>query len=155
MVEEKRKRVPKYKEVEDGYEYETIYVASDGKEFSFKSDAKEYEIELENRRLYEVCSLLKHANTADVDFSDAYLDYLPMDWYYISSEEDLENFRKWRKVGNDRNSVVEIPKDVNFVIGDWYSTSYEYGGDREDRYILVSLSSLKARIEEFLKRFEE
>lgn len=154
MVKKITAKEQKYKVVKDGLYLRTMWEARDGSLHYSEYAAKTHEELLERQALKTKCAEMRRVNVEKADFTDLWLDYLPLEWTYISNEEELDTYGRFHRiegiVPDGKGSTVKLADGVEFVVGDWYAVSSEYGGDFGDTQALLSLRELRKRMNLFL-----
>jgi hypothetical protein len=137
-METKTIKQPKYSTKVTGYKNVTVYISEDGREFTSKKQAEEYEEGIEYNKKF---NLIKNFR-ADLDFE---LNDEP--WYYASSEEELEMIK--HKIGfYDKYNVVHVYGELE--VGSWITSRYWDGGDYRGTTSIYSLNYIKNEIQKFL-----
>lgn len=113
---------------------DTIYVASDGKEFRFRSDCERYE----KRLMVESHPVFKSGISARTFYDDIYADL-----YFIRSEEDYQFF-----VHNIGTVYLSHESWQDGAGPGWYLFYMEDGGDYADTHYFYKL-------EEYEKYFRD
>lgn len=117
---------------------QTVYIASDGKEFSFKSDCELHErnLEIKNHPVFASCI------TGVRTFGDDYGATL----YYLGSQED---YKFWFKHSGAYHLVVN-QWDEGYGRG-WYLFYTVDGGDHQDDHYLYKLDEYYRGIKQELE----
>ena len=132
-----RKRVTKY---------ENVFIADDGTEFQFESDAREYELKVKR----EALKGLESVENGLLPFANAKYTF-----YHAETLEDYNKILAYFRVkyGDRINSVARIMKNPSFP--EWYGVFESFGENTEDDIHIgdclcfTSLSNFNKMIEGF------
>ena len=107
-----------------------VYVAFDGKEFSYASDCYKHELDLKIKEIKQV------------EISCLYPGYST--FYFIDSEENLEFL-----CFNFGNNQRKTSGGVSLKVGDWVSFYYDYNPNGADDYWITTLDEIKTQFSKF------
>jgi len=137
-MEIKKVKSPIYKNIIDGYEKVDVYVTSDGKEFPEyrKNEGERHEHRLNyEKKLSKIKKVTIESN----------FDMTPSEWFYVSSENELEFLVCLKE---DRYRKVEVYGELK--VGEWIGCYVYDGGDSGDTNMYYTLSYLALEAYDFL-----
>lgn len=140
-MEKKVIDVPKYKycpPIEIGSTKKTVFVASDGIEFTSESGCIKHERDLELYNQYN--SIRKFAEYDGIETDG--------DWFFAQDDEEL-------KIIKDRNKYGKLHFYGDIEPQSWFVIRVQDGGDYEDQIYYTSLKYIKERWNNLLSRLEE